>query len=530
MKSALSSLHALIVGLPAKALATVGHLPIFATLLITLFTLTLTFSSPARADNCAIDPNNTDVTDKEIVDQINKCLIEKNDFDDKGFTLNASIGLINALNTQILGYSALHPELAQITNGRGALAYSSNLITSLYSNPPISGVQYMASEIQKFNPVQPAYAATTGQGYDALQPVQKLWTVFRNASYVGFVIVFVVVGFMIMFRAHISPQAVATVQDSVPRIVIALFLVTFSYAIAGLMIDLMFLVINLVINLLGQSGVADSAKASEAVFGHSIFGVILGGWFDIVGTTAGALSQLLKDTVNLGSIGNFLIWKGLGGIGALIVGIAALIIMFRIFIMLLMAYVMIILLTLIAPFFFLIQALPGNNGASTWFKQMASQIAIFPAVSLMIILAGVIAGIGAWGGTGAGEFQSAGTQALKFPLLVGGLDPNAIGKIIGLGILFMTPQVGELVKNMIGVKGGPNIAGGIMGGVAAGAGLAGRFAGEVAPNVPYVGTGLDILASRRNAPKLRRQAIENERILADYETQPGTTLYKRKGH
>ncbi len=447
---------------------------------LALFTIHYSLFTPSVRAQCTLaDP--TTATDQQIINQFNKCAISKNVYDDKIFNFNQIAGTVDSLNTQILGFSALHPQTNELAMHHSALASASNLVASLYAHPPASGVQYFAQEIQKFNPVQPAFAATGGTGFAALQPVQKLWSVFRNASYVGFVIVFVVMGFMIMFRAHISPQAVATVQDSIPRIVIALFLVTFSYAIAGLMIDIMFVLINVVINLLNQSGVVNGPQASEAIFGHSIFNIILTAWTDLFSTTADALYNIFKDVLNLGSVGNFIVFKiGVGGIGALIVGIAALFIMFRIFIMLLMAYVMIIILTLVAPFYFLIQALPGNNGAREWFKQMAAQIAIFPAVSFMVILAGVIAGIGTWGGTGAGELQNAGSEALKFPLLVGGLPVNAIGKIIGIGFLFMTPSAAELVKNAIGVKGGPQFGGA----GAAALGAAGGFLGARARTSP----------------------------------------------
>lgn len=472
----------------------------------------------------------TGETEQEVFNDFNKCAIQENAYGAEVFNTVQIWATIDSLKQQVVGSSSLHPETnSEAIAKNGALAYSTRLVTGLYANPPASGVEYFASQIEKFNPIQPAYAQT-GIGYKALTPVQALWTVFRNASYVGFIIVFVVIGFMVMFRAHISPQAVATVQDSIPRIVIALFLVTFSYAIAGLMIDFMFLILNVIINLLGSSivngqPIIDPAKASEVAFNKSIIHVIVNAWPALVRTTAEALGQLLSDVVKIGNIEKLLTWT-ITGIGGLIVGIAALFIMFRIFMMLLMAYITIILLTLVAPFFFLIQALPGNNGAKEWFKQMASNISVFPTVALMIIFAGIITGIGAFGGTGAGTLGAESVQ--KFPLLSGGLSTDAIGKIIGIGMLFAIPEVATLVKGMFGTKGGPNIGGAVMGGLAAGASAGGRFAGGVAPHVPFVGTGLDTLAARRDEPKLRRQAIANERALAgDYTVGQGNLMVRK---
>ncbi len=495
-------------------------------LLFTLFTLTLTLLRPAYAQCTYTAPTNAQTSDQELINQFNKCAIEQNVYDDKIFNYNQISGTVDSLNTMILGYSFLHPQTDTITASNGALTQASSLVASLYAHPPASGVEYFASQFQKFNPVQPAYAQATGLGYDSLKPVQKLWTIFRNASYVGFIIVFVVIGFMVMFRAHISAQAVATVQDSIPRIVIALILVTFSYAIAGLMIDVMFLFINIIIQLLAQSGAISATHANEVIFNKSIIGVIVDAWDDVFRLTAQAVHDLLGNLIgNGGTIGNIIKFGGgwaAGGIAGLIVGIAALFLIFRIFLMLLMSYVMIILLTLFAPFFFLIQALPGNNGAKEWFKQMASHIAVFPTVSLMIILAGVIGGISAFGGTGTGELGT--SSALKFPLFLGGVNTNALGKIIGLGILFMTPNAAELVKNAIGVKGGPNLGAGLIGGLAAGAAAGKQIGGQALLRAPGISSVGDYLAAQAERPKLRRQAAIHERIPQGW-TIPG--LYRQ---
>ena len=166
--------------------------------------------------------------------------------------------------------------------------------------------------------------------------------------------------FIIIFRPHISPQAVATVQDSIPRIVIALILVTFSYAIAGLMIDVMFLFLNVIINTLETVGILGSG---QYVFRDNVFTVILGSWKDIFATVATSVAGIIDNVVSLPLKLDKIIAVFGGGVAGIIVGIAVLFIMFRIFFMLLMAYVMIIVLTITAPFFFLFQALPGRNGA-----------------------------------------------------------------------------------------------------------------------------------------------------------------------
>ncbi len=462
-------------------------------LLSTVYCL-LSTAKPVHAQACTT-PITTAVGD--TINQINKCAIEKTIFDDKIFNLNQIAGTADSLNSMLTGISQLHPETNQITQGQGALAASGNLVVALYAKPPASGVEYFAQTIQKLNPVQPAYAAPgDGIGFNALQPVQKIWSAFRNIAYAGFVIIFVIVGFMIMFRAHISPQAVATIQDSVPRIVIAIILVTFSYAIAGLMIDIMFLILNVLINSLKAAGLI--TDKSGFVFTGNIFSTILGSWKDIVSSVAHAVFDVIQKELDFGFIGKVIGMFG-GSLAGIIFGVAMLFIMLRVFLMLLMAYVTIIILTIAAPFFFLFQALPGNNSATSWFKQMASNVAVFPAVALMFILAGMLGGIKALGGNGAviqpGDIG-------QFPLLVGGLDVGDIGKFIGFGLLLMTPAAAQMVKDAFGVKGG----------ITSGAGAAASALGAGA-GVVYTGTGTRAAVSTGQSAARAAGAVVQERIV-----------------
>lgn len=421
-------------------------------------TLPSTGGPPAAAGCSTTAPTN----EREFSDKIVKTLICNSDMGSEGFIKNQLLSTADGLQMMLMGVSSLHTELNPILANTGALAASGHMVAALYKQPPASGISYMAQEIQKLNPVQPTYAQSGGIGYDTLTPVQKVWENFRNIAYIGFVIVFVIIGFMIMFRAHISPQAVATVQDSLPRIVIALMLVTFSYAIAGFMIDIMFILLNVAITALPHTN-----ANGNVVFTKSVFGVISSAWGDTFSTVFVSVKNVIDAVVS-----SNLSWlfKFVGGaLVAVVVGIAMLFIMFKVFLMLLMAYATIIILTIAAPFFFLLQALPGNNSASSWFKQMAANIAVFPTVAIMFILAGYLGGIGALGNDTPAISSSAG-NVQKFPLLAGDIDQKDLGRLVGIGILLMTPAAAEMVKNAIGSK---SPGGGAAGKAAAGALAAG---------------------------------------------------------
>src|SRR3989344_8833803 len=197
--------------LPAIFALNVKRLTTNAVLTIFFFSLLFLLSSYFNNAHAQGACEAQSFTTQETIDNLNKCAIEKDTFDDKIFNLNQILGTTDSLYTTLTGTSLAHPDTNQVTQGKGALAGMGRMVAMMYREQPVSGVQFFAHEIRKFNPVQPTYALAPGQvGYDALIPVQELWRVFRNASYVGFVIVFVIIGFMIMLRAHISPQAVAT--------------------------------------------------------------------------------------------------------------------------------------------------------------------------------------------------------------------------------------------------------------------------------------------------------------------------------
>ncbi len=462
----------------------VFRLSSFVFVIFSLFTIHSSLFTPNVHAQCA--PPATTLPLDQLVNQMNKCFIEKSQFEDKAFETNAVIGTANGFSALITGGAPATPAIAHFFQNNNALASTGTMIASIYGVPPASGVTYFAQQFQKLNPVQPAYAQT-GIGFSALSPIQALWTAFRNISYVGFVFVFIIIGFMIMLRAKISPQAVATVQDSIPRIVIALILVTFSYAIVGLVIDFMFLFLNVMMRGLETAGVIDFGNAENAVFQNSIIGAIVKAWPDIVVETAKALNSLINSLGILGTIATMLSLGSIGLIAGLIVGIAALFIMFKILFMLLMAYVSIVILTIFAPFILLFQALPGNNGAQGWFKQLIANISVFPVAALMLILAGVFAHIGSFGFGGAPTRIDA-SNIGQFPLIAGGIDTDTVSRLIGLGFLFMIPSAAGMIKERL--KAGGGIAFGGAG--AAALGSAGGWAGAVAARNPISRAGTEL--------------------------------------
>ena len=94
------------------------------------------------------------------------------------------------------------------------------------------------------------YTGTPGEkisGYNYLKDVVKLdsiWKVTSGIAYVLFVLVFIIVGFMIMFRKNLSSNITVTVSKALPNLIVSLIFVTFSFAIVGFIMDVGKLGIN----------------------------------------------------------------------------------------------------------------------------------------------------------------------------------------------------------------------------------------------------------------------------------------------
>lgn len=127
--------------------------------------------------------------------------------------------------------------------------FMSKLIAYPYSQTPASGISWVYSSLADSGFIPKTYAAQ-GIGFAAISPLQPIWKIFRDVSYVFLVLILIAIGFMIMFRMKINPQTVISVESALPKIIISLLLITFSFPIAGFLIDLMYVVMAITISIL----------------------------------------------------------------------------------------------------------------------------------------------------------------------------------------------------------------------------------------------------------------------------------------
>lgn len=314
------------------------------------------------------------------------------------------------------------------------------MIGYMYKNPPASGAEYLADLSTSFGLARPAYAQ--GVGFTAMQAILPAWKAARNVAYIFFIIAFLVSGFAIMFRMKISPQTVISIQNALPKMIITLILVTFSYAIAGLLIDLSYVLLYLAILAFGQTGWIDVAKEQTKLTNLNFWGgwgMIYGGTVKAMFTSVGAMfdSMASGGPVVGGLLGGVLATI-LGVLGALIFWIVALVLMFKLFFSLITCYVQVIMLIFIGPLLIAFDALPnGKNGFKSWLNKLMGNIMVFPGVAFMMLIG--------W------EFTSKKNIADWNPPLFGDRSDLA-GPIFGFGILMLTAKMPEIIKGIFKIK------------------------------------------------------------------------------
>ncbi len=327
----------------------------------------------------------------------------------------------------------------------GAIGMIADLTGAMYDNRPASTgqyVQYLASNMGlPFDAVKPVYAAG-GIGFTGLNPILELWKVVRNLSYLVFALIFIVIGLMIMLRVKIDPKTVVSVQNALPKIFLALILITFSYPIAGFLIDLMYLLIGVILSIFSQIPGMNITQFQANLQSKSIFEFVGANFFGgmVIGS-GDTFASLINSLLGNGILGN--IFSPIGGaIGALIVAVAILYALFKTWLMLLGAYINIIIGVILSPLAMVLEAIPGQSGFSTWLRSMLSNLLQFPLVIILLLF-------------GGGLIQMAGNSSgfvpgnNFVPPLIGGSNAGVIPGLIGLGILLLIPKAGAMLQDFL---------------------------------------------------------------------------------
>jgi len=424
------------------------------------------------------------------------------------WTQNVMIETMSAIICQLSGIDPINPaqsclgvdqktnKIGFVENGGGAIGVVGNMITLLYTPPAHSG-EYFQNLASGFGLVKPAHAQLQETGFKSLSPLLALWAASRNIVYLLFVILFIVIGIAIMLRVKIDPRTVMTIQNQIPKIIVGLLLVTFSFAIAGFLIDVMYASIYLFFGALSSIPNVDlSSLAPLNLQGANPITTMqnIGGISSISGNVAYSSKEFIQQILNLdsftstpsiilhiisGAIGTFTGFQVVGssptilgttipigvpaaiGVGAIttaatdlfvrdwlpylivyiIVFFALLFALFRLWFALISAYIFLLLDVIFAPFWIAAGLIPGSPVTfGLWLRDTVSNLAAFPTTLVMLFLGKIF----------IDTFNNVKPGTIFIPPLVG--DPGNMklfSSFIGLGFILLTPRVVQMTKEAL---------------------------------------------------------------------------------
>ncbi len=222
--------------------------------------------------------------------------------------------------------------------------------------PPVNlayYAKYQAAKIPVIN--NTAFAQSAVEGDNFLRLFLGVWEQLRNVAYGLLALVMIVIGIMIMIRHKINPQTVVTIQTAIPRIVIAVLLITFSYPIGALAMALVIPLSAVAVSLLPVASFG--ALPITTIIAALFFGPLLPG------------------------AGIFMILIILAGI------VVTVFVALKLIIQIILNYMKVVYQILAAPLIFAWSAVPGNETLVTdWFKKLAVYVITIPAMVLGLVL------------------------------------------------------------------------------------------------------------------------------------------------
>lgn len=286
--------------------------------------------------------------------------------------------LLTVMAPELLENSEDLPEGAM---RKGLLGITNDGVNAFFVNQPrIDIVAHLTEEwVPGYKESNTVYAA----GHQDLQDsgISSLWSTTRNIAYAGYVVIMIIVGFMIMFRNKIGGQMVVTISNAIPKIIISLILVTFSFAIIGLIIDIAGVATNIIAAIYYGT---DVGKGIQVTSPGALFGKLY------IKSAAGKLG--------LGGIIASIIIPGMG-LGTLLMSIvlAGIILVgtVRLWVVLIKAYLGVLVNVITAPLAIMLSAVPGNDAMMmNTFTSALRNALVFPLAYAIVNLPFYIAGRG----------------------------------------------------------------------------------------------------------------------------------------
>lgn len=372
-------------------------------------------------------------------------------------------------------------------NQNGILSEIKKGILFTFSNKPASTDTYISSiknNLAQKRIIPQSYAADQGVGFSTFGGLITIWKAFRNLAYLVFIFIFVMYGFMMIFRIKIDPKTVISIEAALPKLITTLLVISFSYAIVGFMVDIMYVSLDLIANFFVGTGLIKNTVAN-ATTGTNLYyqnSMIAGGklgiipsflhttFLQIVGSSS-VLQVLLGDSsIGFVSFLSGIVSGAFGFIIAVFIFFAMIFVYLKLFWELLMTYISIVTSLIFSPILLLGNVMPGNDALGSWLRNLTGNLAVYPAAFFFLILSSIFMAqplayfieiipdakaidlIGIINLTGSGNQMGGWPIIYPNMMQAGGASASAILGIIGLGLLLMANKYVKMVQDAFKIK------------------------------------------------------------------------------
>jgi hypothetical protein len=382
----------------------------------------------------------------------------------------------------------------------GAIGTLTNYITVLYV-PVVNTGQYVQYLSANFGIVKPSYAAANtncntnqfGYGICGLSPIIALWADIRDLSYALLTVLFIAIGIGVMLRFRVDPRTVMTLQNQIPRVIIAIVLITFSFAISGAMIDLMWTATYAGVNFISSAApnsqialcppgpkpmnqvletrlIDDPISFVNTIFRSNCSGTFDNGFLGLADDVSASLGDLVQTiihdllfndnnntchpswwdlipvvaVINAGECAlqngaiNIIYWL-IEIVVKLVIIICLLVALFRLWFQLIKCYVIFLIFVMMGPIWIVLGLIPGRPmGFEKWLRIIFSNLAVFPLVAFILVIARVLVDVVPNGP------ESPTTTFI--PPLIGNANISTFSALMAFGAIMIAPTIPDLIK------------------------------------------------------------------------------------
>jgi len=384
-----------------------------------------------------------------------------------------------------------------VNRQKGAFDMVLSLVDVMYHSPTAS-VEVWASDVrEKFDSTTLAASESPtynpGQGYNLLSPVRDLWRTSSNAVYIFYILIVIAIAFLIVFRSQLNGQNAVNLFNAIPSIIISLVMVYFSYPLSAVFIDIIPVGSSVAYGTLIGNVPADEGGSAPGAYllnkdfnfysvEYGLLPVPIQGrpinaetelqiddrylslWeiFKIadVNISLTGVKTLIPDAVFLGdlagvALGNF--GDGLGSILSLVFVFAAFTAGLKLFFALLREYIILMIYPVLAPFFFLIAAIPGQTGTQilNYFKRLLAAALTFVAIYAVFLVVIIIARTPSSIGDVSFLPPMLGYNASRSTIVGDGANLTSLVRpLIAYALFISTPLIPDAIQGIFGSAGG----------------------------------------------------------------------------